>query len=317
MFHLHGEAPPPPTEEERLTRVETLDPGKVQVRSVVDSAPLTDDFCDEYFWDSTTGTYARYFLPRRYSQYGEGIREYLLKVEEGCRNFIIPRWGENPPDGLGMYLDIAYQYQQASVVLEKFAAVQPDAVQRVGVLEVPEGEFPPFAYPKGQRQLMMKPGGRFWIDTALDFGETLPPLMRNVPLRMARSYSFKLSLNGDSANLGIACLLANDRAQDAHSFDGDSQTRDTNGALLPLLDPNAFPFEQLEDVEYLVSIVNRQFDGARQSMHEFLEFVVNDDLRTVNVQMLLQIPGTRLADQDLVRYLQAVREFELWVRSRR
>ena len=285
--------------------------------------PLTYDFSTDYQWNPAESRYSRTFMPYRHFSHPHEIEPYLRGLD---RRYCIYVSNERAAGGAPAVTlsvpSIAGQFDQAHAVLRRLTsyaslpAFYNVELDHVSVVEVDDSDYLPVFFPSGPDNPGHVVGSRYIVSTVLDFGETLPPLLRSSsqPLAKVRQYDFKLSISGSSASFGITLQLVNDHAPARFAAGGSDSRRDESGAFLPVLDPRRFSFQRFMDNQAnLGGLLEEGMGLMPESIFEFLQLRPNADLRVINLDLVLNFPHMQIDDSQFIRYLNAVAHADDWV----
>lgn len=308
MFQLRG-----PRSDTDIAAVEFVR-AESELSVIRDSAPMADLHSADVEWNEALGRFQRIQMPTAWFEHGEDLRNYLATVEALCRAALYERHGEAVPSQLESYFNIVAHYNRAEVFLESMLAYPQLEIQQVGVLDIRGMSGPPYLRQQREGRILLVPGNGYRIDAIVDLGETMRSPFGATRLKSYRKYPLRLSMAWDLMVLRTGCLVVDDFAS-ARYQTGDSSG---DGAFPPILDPDEWTFDRV------VANGHNADGGLRMPaalgspsdlLREFLYNDVDQDLRTVTLGVRVSIPGMSLSEEILARYLEAVREFDDWVRS--
>jgi hypothetical protein len=294
----------------------------VEHQAVQIGEPLTYDFSTDYAWNASRSRFDRTYLPYRNFSRPHEIEFYLDGLDRRFEAYVSRErmTGRQPAFALTVPSFVS-QYHQADVVLQRLAsyAARPELynvkLNQVSVADIADNDPLPVLFPSGTDKPGHVPGSRYVVSAMLDFGETLPPLLRSStqPLAKVRLYDFKLAVSGESANIGISCQIINSNAP--RRFDSESgYERDSKGALFPVLDPRDFSYERFTDASAnLRALLDEGLGPMPKLVYEFLRVRSSADLRTINLDLMLSFPNMQIDDHRFILFLNAVAHFDDWI----
>jgi len=295
----------------------------VEPRFVQAGDPLTFDFSAEYQWNPVESRYSRTFMPYRHFARPFEIEPYLRDLDRRYGIYVAnERAAGGAPAVTVSVPSLAGQFDQANVVLKRLTsygslpAFYNVELDHVSVVNVDDNDYLPVFFPSGPDKPGHVVGSRCIVSSVLDFGETLPPLLHgsSQPLAKVRQYDFKLSISGPSANFGISCQLVNDHAPSRFASGAAGAKRDQHGAFLPVLDPHRFSFQRFMDNQAnLGDLLEEGLGLMPESIFEFLQLRPSADLRTINLDLVLNFPNMQIDDAQFIRFLNAVAHCADWI----